>query len=440
MPRDPDDTIAAVSSPPGRSPRGLIRLSGSAATDHLNALLTAPAPGDTSHTPFTVRLRDPPIPALLTVFRGPRSYTGEDVAELQVPGNAALLDRLLHQLVAAGARLAEPGEFTFRAYLNGRLDLTQAEGVAATISAESDAQLGAATMLREGKLAAATRTLVDELGQALALVEAGIDFVDQEDVVPITAPDLRARLAGLQGGLSALLRRSRAWGALEALPRVVLVGPPSAGKSTLFNALLGHERAVIHDLPGTTRDVLAEPMKLPGVGEVMLVDVAGLDAAEALLDREAQAAARRAIDAADLLLVLGDSPVALPPSIPRLHLLPKADVTCPVGVGLPISAVTGQNLDVLRDEIARRVGEQGGRSAGDALALQPRHEAALREAHDRLAAAHELLAHETADALKNPELIAGRLRAALDALASLGGELTPDDVIGKVFATFCVGK
>ncbi|NBC10833.1 MAG: hypothetical protein GVY24_03745 [Planctomycetes bacterium] len=443
MPRAPDDTIAAVSSPPGRSYRGLIRLSGAAAVEGLNAILATPARDDASHTLQAVRLADPPIPALLTVFRGPRSYTGEDVLELQVPGNAALLERLLHQLTAAGARLAEPGEFTFRAYVNGRLDLTRAEGVAATIRAESDAQLNAANLLRDGKLAEASRTLVDDLGQALALVEAGIDFVDQEDVVPITAGDLRQRVAGLHQALDALLRRSRSWGALDALPRVVLVGPPSCGKSTLFNALLGHERAVIHDLPGTTRDVLAEPMKLPtqrGMVEVMLVDVAGLDAAEALLDREAQAAARRAIDAADLLLLLGESPLTLPESTPTLRLEPKADVVEPRGVGLPISAVTGHNLDALRERIAQHIGQRGVSAAGDALALQPRHEAALREARDQLAAAGQLLDHETADALTAPELIAGRLRAALDALASLGGELTPDDVIGKVFATFCVGK
>jgi len=443
MSRVPDDTITAVSSPPGRSYRGLIRLSGAASLDCVNTILAGPARDDASHTLQAVRLTDPPIPALLTHFRGPRSYTGEDVIELQIPGNAALLERLLHQLTAAGARLAEPGEFTFRAYINGRLDLTRAEGVAATISAESDAQLNAANLLRDGKLADASRALVDELGQALALVEAGIDFVDQEDVVPITAGDLRQRVDGLHRELDALLRRSRSWGALDALPRVVLVGPPSCGKSTLFNALLGRERAVIHDLPGTTRDVLAEPMTLParhGAVEVMLVDVAGLDAAEALLDREAQVAARRAIDAADLLVMLGEPPVTLPEHTPTLRLEPKADVVEPRGFGLPVSAVTGQNLDALRERIAAHVGQRGVSAAGDALALQPRHEAALHAARDQLSATAELLAHETTDALAAPELVAGRLRAALDALASLGGELTPDDVIGKVFATFCVGK
>jgi len=443
MPRVPDDTIAAVSSPPGRSYRGLIRLSGAASLDCFNTILAGPARDDASHTLQTVRLADPPIPALLTHFRGPRSYTGEDVVELQTPGSAALLERLLQQLTAAGARLAEPGEFTFRAYVHGRLDLTRAEGVAATISAESDAQLNAARLLRDGRLADVSRTLVDELGQALALVEAGIDFVDQEDVVPITAGDLRQRVTGMHQELEALLRRSRSWGALDALPRVVLVGPPSCGKSTLFNALLGHERAVIHDLPGTTRDVLAEPMTLPGrhgAVEVMLVDVAGLDAAEAMLDRAAQTAARRAIDAADLLLLLGDPPTSLPEHTPTLRLEPKADVVDPRGVGLPVSAVTGLNLDALRTRIAQQIGQRGVSAAGDALALQPRHEAALRAARDQLDAAGNLLAHETNDALAAPELVAGRLRAALDALASLGGELTPDDVIGKVFATFCVGK
>ncbi len=522
------DTIAAVSSPPGRSPRGLLRISGPDARAILTSLSDVDATESSTSPTETfparqltiARLRFPsaagplPLPALVTFFAAPRTYTGQDLAEIQLPGNPALLDRLLHAVIAQGARLAEPGEFTFRAYLAGKLDLTQAEGVAATIAAVSDSQLRAASALREGTLATFARRLVDDVGTALALVEAGIDFTDQDDVVPIAPGDLFDRLADIETRLADLLSRSRSWGVIEALPRVVLVGEPSAGKSTLFNALLGRNRAVISATPGTTRDVLCEPLTLappqPSAGEtgehpgeaeavaameVMLVDIAGLDEPRHLLDRAMQDAARRAIASADLALVIDDgrgvSPGtvhAVPDHVPTLHIRTKADARGP-GVGwvesakpttdaadaplaaddpsahapqdairptlplplpkregstdssLAVSAHTGAGLAELRAMIARKLADRAVSVSGEAMALQPRHESALRLAREAVAAAIELLAPQRANhALANIELIAGTLRRALDELAGLGGTLTPDDVIGRVFATFCVGK
>ena len=289
----PTDTIAAVSSPPGRSARGLIRISGPGVSAVLEHLLEDAIAEPRKLTP--VRLKPPhlpPIPALLLRFTAPASYTGDDLAELQLPGNAALLDRVLHEVLEVGrasrpspstadgpdgpptspnqgaklARLAEPGEFTFRAYTAGKLDLTRAEGVGATISAVSDSQLAAAGLLRRGELGATAESLVDQIGGLLALVEAGIDFTDQEDVNPIAPGRLDEKLADAEHQLERILANSRSWGAIEALPRAVLVGPPSVGKSTLFNALLGRERAVIDAAPGTTRDVLAEPLRLQCTG------------------------------------------------------------------------------------------------------------------------------------------------------------------------------
>ncbi|MFW6059531.1 MAG: tRNA modification GTPase [Phycisphaeraceae bacterium] len=448
----PRDTIAAVSSPPGRSPRALIRIAG----DQLRTVLRALIDGETPTTPRTlhrVRLKNPRLPALLTTFAAPASYTGDDLAELQVVGHPALLERLLQQTIRAGARLAEPGEFTFRAFTAGKLDLTQAEGIAATIAAISDSQLAAASLLREGKLGTFAASLVDELGNALALVEAGIDFVDQEDVVPVPPPELDARLQSLAAQLHQLLQRSRSWGALEALPRVVLVGPPSTGKSTLFNALLGRPRAVIDPAPGTTRDVLIEPMTLTAptgqTVEVELVDIAGLDRPSAALDEQVQAAAQRAIAQADLILAVNDAPTAnAPPIAPPvgatvLHVRTRIDQhpTPPPDDTLPVSAHTGAGLDTLRRAIAQRIGARGVSVAAEMLALQPRHEQALRNADHHLAAARDLLAPQRdAHQLTHTELIAGEMRSALDALASLGGRLSPDDVLGRVFATFCIGK
>ncbi len=515
------DTIVAVSSPPGQSPRGLLRLSGAGTNQVLTGLL-----GDEVNLPPIRQLticrlaleeednrqraksakvakvakktneifdqgddrsqsihynanpnhfsswrpcrtwsrRDgsgnPTIPVLIARFANPQSYTGQDMAELQLPGNPALLDRVLHRCINLGARLAEPGEFTFRAFVAGKLDLTQAEGVAATIAAVSDAQLQAAALLREGRLGSWAAEVVDELANLLALVEAGIDFVDQDDVTPIAPKALAGRLIELAGRVDRLLGNSRSWGAIEALPRVVLVGPPNAGKSTLFNALLGRERAVISPVRGTTRDILAEPLTLEMEKdvrrEVMLVDIAGLDSPLDALDEEVQAAARRAIAAADLLLFVDDGQ-SNPPrysspagqAIVRVRTKAElAPVPLPAGptldkssYDLSVSACTGQGLDELRHALASQLGERAVSLAGQMLVLQPRHETAIRSAAAYIDQSRTLLNRQTADrALGNAELIAGLLRQALDDLACLGGTVSADDLIGRVFAAFCIGK
>ena len=451
----PSDTIVAVSSPPGRSPRGLIRISGPGVPQVLDNLIIDSACEPRTLTP--VRLREPEIPALLLRFESPASYTGDGLAELQLPGNAALLDQILHQAVrtpGANARLADPGEFTFRAYTAGKLDLTQAEGVGATISAVSDSQLAAASLLRQGKLGQTAETLVDQLGSLLALVEAGIDFTDQEDVTPIAPEVLAEKIEALAHELDTLLSRSRSWGAIESLPRVVLVGPPSAGKSTLFNALLGKERAVIDPTPGTTRDALAEPLQLTDKDgrrvEVMLVDLAGLDDTlneHALQpDHDAQRVVRKTVEQADLLLRVSDDAgqwVKLLTSVPTIDVLSKCDrgTEGPAsGDAVRVSAHTGAGLDKLSTSIIRALAGQAVSIRADQLALQPRHEQAIREAAVALQQTRGLLNASTADRLPGIELLAGTMRSALDALASLGGRLTPDEVIGRVFATFCVGK
>ena len=430
------ETIVAISSPPGRSLRGLIRLSGPEAATILGSLVH---PSPSSRDLIPVHLKSPPIPAWAIRFDAPRSYTGQCVAELQVPGHPALLDRLLHQTIAAGARLAEPGEFTFRAYTAGKIDLIRAEGIAATITAESQGQLRAAKMLRRGMLGSLAAEIVEIMGQQLALVEAGIDFVDQEDVVPIAPKELDKNLNQVRQRLAELLDHSRSWGTIEAVPRTVLVGPPSCGKSTLFNALLGRQRAVVDPQPGTTRDVLEESLQLTDRRgrdiETMLVDIAGLDRPDAALDRQIQRLARRAIERADLLLIVNGSESSA--DVLKLHLHTKSDLG--PGPGLNVSARTGHNLNTLRAAIAERLGDRGISVAADSLVLQPRHEAALRATLEAIDTARRLLEPDKL-MIESNELVASHLRSALDELAGLGGQLTPDDVIGRVFATFCVGK
>lgn len=452
----PTDTIVAVSSPPGRSARGLIRISGPGVSAVLGNLLKDATSQPRVLTP--IRLREPDLPALLLRFESPASYTGDDLAELQLPGNAALLDRVLRQIIACPdghARLAEPGEFTYRAYTAGKLDLTQAEGIGATINAVSDSQLAAAKLLRQGKLGQTAESLVDQLGNLLALVEAGIDFTDQEDVTPI-APDLLSKkVVAIEQTLASLLSRSRSWGALEAVPRVVLVGPPSAGKSTLFNALLGKDRATIDPTPGTTRDALAEPMQFTDstgrTVEVMLVDLAGLDddfsERGSAPDREAQRVAREAIEQADLVLRMSDDArrwIAPESDAPKIDVLSKCDLethTDDAPEALRVSAHTGTGLDALRSAIVTGLADKAVSVQADLLALQPRHEQAITTAAHSLRETQALLDPAAASThLPDIELLASTLRHALDALASLGGQLTPDEVIGRVFATFCVGK
>jgi tRNA modification GTPase len=448
-----DDTIAALASAPGRSPRAIVRLSGPQTDAVLATVLepTGPAPpaacarfllpGDTD--PGTGRLR---VPVGLLRFRAPRSYTGQDAAEILIPGNPHLARRVLAAVFDAGARQADPGEFTARAYLAGKMTIEQAEAVAHLIAAERDAELDAASLLLAGITGERYRAWADRLAALLALVEAGVDFTDQEDVVAIPPADLAAGLDELADAIAEHLGGAGAAESIEAVPRVAIVGRPNAGKSTLFNALIGKTRAIASDLPGTTRDVLAEPLDLSpdhaGAGAILLQDLPGLDLAPRTeADRAAQQAARQALAAADLLLACDPSGRFdlddLPPDRPVLRVRTKADLADPAAAtdgGLAVCALDGWRLAALRRAIADAA--LAPRASG---ATVPRHRAALAEALARIRDARSSVTPQR-HALHSPELTADALRLALDALGSICGRITPDDVIGRVFASFCIGK
>ncbi len=453
---DSSGVILAIASPPGRSLRGIVRASGAACFDLLEAHVR-PFP-DRGSRRARLTFDDLDLPAIVLAFPGPRSYTGEDSAEVQLPGNPILLDRAIDALIRSGrsrgleARRAAAGEFTARAFFNGRLSLTEAEGVAATIAARSDAELRAARLLSGGALGALAGSLSDELAGALALVEAGIDFTDSDDVTAIEPADLHARLAALRDRIRAHLERSVGTEHLEAIPWVVLAGAPNAGKSTLFNALLGRSRAVVSDLPGTTRDVLAEPLAITtahGPAEVILADAAGADLETSDLDRMMQSAAREATGRADL--VLRCVPAGEPYPVPahgELLVRTKSDLARRADAGAPatqrevrVSALRGEGLDLLRRRIADLLGDRAVSLASEALALRPRHEEALASAKRNLDDAIALIERSLPGRmLLDAELVAATMRAALDDLGSLAGTITPDEVLGRIFSAFCVGK
>jgi tRNA modification GTPase len=424
----------------------------------------------------TGRLTPGECPGLALSMPGPASYTGEDTVELVVPGSPVLVDRLLRVLYGVdGVRPASPGEFSARAYLAGRLSAEQAEGVGALIAASDESERLAAGRLASGETGARYARIADRVATLLALVEAGIDFTDQEDVVAIAPGDLRRSLAEVAGEIGGLLGGPGP--VASTLPLVVLAGEPNAGKSTLFNALLGRERAVASDEAGTTRDVLRERLEFGGAGggwwgprEVELADIAGtMDAVPTGGDgpeAAAQQATAAAIGEADVLVWCDPSGVfaaslatgrlargARERGAALLRVRTKADlVSTRTGElknagssdehgALGVCALDSYNVAALRRAIADAAagGGASGASAGATLLARHRGEldAALRGIGDALLLLEDA---EGERHLPEPELIAGCLRDALDRLGSIAGNISPDDVIGRVFATFCVGK
>ena len=433
------DTIAAISSSiVAPAARMIVRMSGGDAR-RIAMMISEqlPPPGGAQRTQLS--FADMRVPVWLYLFGAPRSYTGEDLVEFHVPGNPLLARMLLDHLIASGARHAEAGEFTARAYFSGRIDLAEAEGVAAAVAAHGEAELRAARQLMAGELSARLGPPMELLADSLALVEAGIDFSD-EDISFLAGDELRRRIDEIEGFLSDLVKNSARFEPLTHEPTFVLVGRPNAGKSTLLNALAGRDRAIVSPVAGTTRDVLSADVRLAR-GLVRVIDVAGLEEscdADDVIEKGMDVHARRAIEAADFVIVVRDTTDARPPlrvgRNAEIIVMSKSDLARGDAAARGwVSAMTGQGLDELRAELD--VLAFGRAASGQSLALNARHLVAIAEARASLARAREVAATAA-----GPELIALELRDALDALGRVLGKVTPDDVLGRVFATFCIGK
>ena len=388
------DTIAAVSTAVGPAARMVVRASGPDALDILWRLCR-----DVSVTPplavrTRVRLGSMDVPAWAYAFSSPRTYTGDDLIELHLPGNPRLVRLVLQRMIALGARHAEAGEFTARAFFNGRLDLAQAEGVAAVVSAGGAAQLDAARRLMAGELSRRLRPAMDVLAETLALVEVEIDF-SEEDVRFLSADQIRRRVAGVDAELDDLVRTSARFERLAHEPTVVLAGRPNAGKSTLLNALAGSARAVVSPAAGTTRDALSAHVALKR-GIVRMVDVAGLEeptevieSAPDAIDAQMCRRALREVESADVLVLVRDATdLRAPLILPRaadLTVLNKIDLLdAPLFTpdAAPVSAVTGDGFGLLRDTLDAVA--FGADSVGSTLALNARHLQAVAAARAAL--------------------------------------------------------
>lgn len=434
------DTIAALATAPAAAALALIRISGPQAHTAASALCGRHIP---IRRPIHTVLRDASGTVLddvvMTAWQGPSSYTGEDMVEISCHGNMRIVEAILSACSAHGVRPARPGEFTERAFLNERIDLTQAEAVMDLIQASSARALRAAQALQSGVLGHAIQELRESLLQTLAHLEAYIDF-PEEDIDPDTGRAFAARITAVQSRIRSLLATAPEGRRLREGFTVVLCGAPNAGKSSLFNALLGRERAIVSPQPGTTRDTVEETITLAGM-PVRLIDTAGLrdepDAIEALGIQRTQ----MALESADLVLHLNaaDAPSPTPETnAPVIEVAAKCDQAniCATPVaGLAVSSLTGEGLEELQRTVIRQLRLDETSHSHESVAINTRHEALLQEAQAALERAQA--AHQADQA---PELVSADLRCALNALSGITGETTNEDILDRLFRSFCIGK
>lgn len=457
---DTEDTISAISTAMGRSGIGIVRLSGPQALDIAQRLFRP-----RSGVPLSPNraqwgeIRDPQSGELIdevvvTFFRAPRSYTGEDVVELSCHGSPVVLQRVLELTIQLGARIAKPGEFTLRAFLNGRLDLTQAEAVRDLIEAQTTYQARVAARQLRGSFSRQLQPIKDALTNMIVHLETAVEFAD-EDVHPEDVKTIAVQLDRVIAELSEI-ERSFSFGRLvrEGI-QLALVGRPNVGKSSIFNKLLKKERAIVTDIPGTTRDLLSDAVSLDGI-PVHLIDTAGIRKTADRVESIGVERARTAIADADVVLVILDGSQALTEddqavleetqSAPRLIVVNKSDLPPQLtpeqlratAVGSPwirVSALTGAGIDELRHTVVEFITSGRAPATEDVILTNSRH-------HDLIVRAIEAL-QESRGALEegySEEVILVGMHEALRVLGEITGETTVEDILDQIFSTFCIGK
>ena len=453
-----EDTIAAIATAPGESAIGIVRISGPQAVEIAGRIFVSSRGRDIrTHTArvFHGEIRDQDgvvDEVLVHVMRAPHSYTREDVVEINCHGGAAPLRAVLNLVLANGARPARPGEFTLRAFLNGRIDLVQAEAVMDRIRAQTEAALRAASAAAGGALSRAIHEIRDTLADALARIEASVDF-PEEDLPELVNEDLRQRLEGGLRRIRDLLTTAEKGRLIREGARVAIAGRPNVGKSSLFNALLRDARAIVTAQPGTTRDRIEETIALSGI-PIRLIDTAGLRLAEDEVERLGVQAARAALDTADAVVFVMDAAEPDAPQdrelageietlgIPVLVAMNKIDLapkqplpewTRHMHDAGRVSAKTGENLAEFEDRLGKMVLGGAGESNHEALITRAHQQDSLRRAAESLA---RLLDNFGA----SPEFLSLDLRDSLRALGEITGETASEEILDRIFSSFCIGK
>jgi tRNA modification GTPase len=446
------DTIAAVSTPPGRGGIGIVRISGAGARQIAEKMLCFP--GGINWRPWSAALARLPDAegravdshVVVTYFAEPRSYTAEDVVEISCHGSPVVLRYALQRACECGARLAEPGEFTLRAYLNGRIDLPQAEAIGDLIQATTLYQARIAAQQAEGSVSRRLKPVKEQLLELIALLEAGIDFA--EDDISVAPPEeISRRLQPILADVSALIA-SFAYGKLVHDGfTLAIVGRPNVGKSSLFNRLLEQDRAIVTDIPGTTRDLVSETAALDGI-PVKFVDTAGIRQGQDTVESLGIERSYRAMADADLTIVVVDVSTQLEAEDDELIRRAReqgkflvAGNKCDLpqvaenGAALPVSALTGAGLPELRRQITGAIAPQGRLEQEGGFITSLRHERLLKESREALEQA------QNANAAGIPhEMLLLDLYTALRPLDAITGATTADDILNRIFSTFCIGK
>jgi tRNA modification GTPase len=443
------ETIAAIATAPGSGGIGVVRVSGSASQDIARGVLgICPSPRHAAYLPF-MDADDSLIDRGIAIYYpAPHSYTGEDVLELQAHGGAVLMQLLLARCIALGARQAEPGEFTRRAYLNDKLDLVQAEAVADVIEAATvEAVLSAARSL-SGEFSQHIHRLLDRLIDLRMYVEACLDFPEEEEINFISQGRVAEKLAGITANLQDVFSGARQGNLLREGIQVVMVGQPNVGKSSLLNQLAGEEVAIVTRVAGTTRDTIKSMIQINGV-PLHLIDTAGLRETVDEVEQQGIARTWQALENAHAALLLVDAAhgitaaeksilARLRPNLPKVWVHNKIDLVDEPPkraqhggeTHISLSAKTGAGIQLLRTELLKIVGWQ---PSGEGIFMaRARHLAALRKVEANLSKA--------AQWLDQPELLAEELRLAQESLNTITGEFTPDNLLGEIFSRFCIGK